>query len=183
MSQEQNAAQQLQVHNVFKIKAIISRLFPNINHKFDAKWLNEHVDKNPPYRPFLLYNKYDLKYAGKQETNNHHYTIEATFKEGITNLDEIIAKVYKDDYALNCIWEKRYENNYKGFGFNSQAEVAISIELSYRKVLFFANPSCLIYDRHGVCHRKKPDFLVIYKGQPRILEVDGKDFHENAFYD
>lgn len=183
MNHKLNASQQIKVHNIYKIKAILSRLFPNANHRFDAEWFNKHIDKNPPY-PRFLYNKtYYLRYEGKQETNNHHYSIEAALSEAINKLEDIIKKVYKDDLALTAIWNKRQENNYKDFGFNSQAEVAISIELSNRRILFFSNPICLIYDRHGTGHRKKPDFLVVYKGQTRILEVDGKDFHENAFDD
>ncbi|ACK68992.1 hypothetical protein PCC7424_0529 [Gloeothece citriformis PCC 7424] len=178
-----NEGQQLKPHIVHRIKSILSNLYPNASEKFDANWLNKHISKASPYPPFIYDNKYSLKYAGKQGTDNHHYTIEAHNEIDEKKLQQVIKKVYKDANALNYIWNQRNENKYKGFGFQSQAEVAIAIELGRRKILFFSNPTCLIFDKYGRQSQKRPDFLVIYKGQARILEVDGKDVHENAFED
>lgn len=170
-------------HNIYRIKSILSQLFPNAKERFDAKWLNDNIDKQKTQKPFIYQKKYWLRYAGKQGTENHHYTIEAKEEKEKEKLQKVVEKVYKDAKALDYLWAKKTEERYKNFGFESQAEVAIAIELSKRKVLFFSNATCLIPDRYGEKHQKRPDFLVVYKGQTRILEVDGKDFHENAFED
>jgi Protein of unknown function (DUF559) len=173
----------LKPHSIYHIKSILSGLFPNSTVKFDAKFFNSKIDKSPVNRVFIYEQRFSLRYAGKQGTENHHYTIEARNAADRERLDKIIKKIYKDATALNNIWDKRNENHYKNFGFESQAEVAIAIEFSRRQILFFSNPTCLIHDRSGNKSQKRPDFLVIYKGKARILEVDGGEFHENAFED
>jgi very-short-patch-repair endonuclease len=51
--------------------------------------------------------------------------------------------------------------------------------LEKRGVLFFANAKCRIRNRLGKVETKEADFLVFYQGETRILEVDGKEYHQD----
>ncbi len=46
-------------------------------------------------------------------------------------------------------------------------------------MLFFANARCRIYNRSNKYETKEADFLVCYQGKVRILEVDGREYHQD----
>jgi len=49
--------------------------------------------------------------------------------------------------------------------------------------LFFANARCRISNRQKITQTKESDFLVFHKKQVRILEVDGREYHQAAAED
>jgi hypothetical protein len=57
--------------------------------------------------------------------------------------------------------------------FRTQSEVAIAREFDAAKVLFFPQCACRITGPTGRRVTREPDFLVIYRGTPGILELDG----------
>ncbi|MBE9119116.1 DUF559 domain-containing protein [Lusitaniella coriacea LEGE 07157] len=161
----------------------MTQLFENSKEVFDAGFFNKKVGHEYIGKEYIHEGQFSIKYAGKRETPNHHYTIEAVRKKDEGRLGDVVLKVYKDAKALDAIWGRRNRAHYKNMGFESPAEVAVAIEFSRRKILFFSNPTCLIEDRSGVPVTRRPDFLVVYKGQTRILEVDGGQYHQNALED
>ncbi len=50
-------------------------------------------------------------------------------------------------------------------------------------MLFFPNAKCRVRNRLGLTETKEADFLVLYRGTPRILEVDGREYHQQATED
>ena len=66
---------------------------------------------------------------------------------------------------------------------NWQAELDIAIAFENRGILFFANSRCRIQDRLGTPETKEVDFLVCHKGKVRILEIDGREFHQQSSLD
>jgi very-short-patch-repair endonuclease len=51
--------------------------------------------------------------------------------------------------------------------------------LEKRGVLFFASARCRIRNRLKQTETKEADFLVFYQGKTRILEVDGREYHQD----
>jgi|688.fasta_scaffold566508_2 very-short-patch-repair endonuclease len=72
---------------------------------------------------------------------------------------------------------------WNGLQLRSPAEQKIAEELEKRQILFFANSRCRITTRIGITETKEADFLIYYKGNSRILEVDGQEYHQSAAKD
>ena len=62
--------------------------------------------------------------------------------------------------------------SWNGLRFRSQSEIAVSRELSSRKILYFPLPAAV----RGIT-KLEPDFLICHKGQWGVLEVHGEPFH------
>jgi len=76
-----------------------------------------------------------------------------------------------------------YPKTWNGIVLRSPAEVAIAEALQQQGVLFFANARCRLCNRLGQLQTSETDFLIVRKGVLRILEVDGKTFHQDPSVD
>lgn len=75
------------------------------------------------------------------------------------------------------------ETLWNGMILRSPAEVAIAEALQRKGVLFFANAKCRLRNRLEPAETWEADFLVFYQGIARILEVDGRAYHQNPGLD
>lgn len=71
---------------------------------------------------------------------------------------------------------------WKYLRFRSASEIKIAEELDNRGVLFFPNCARRV-TTNARRAKKEPDFLIFYKGQWGILEVDGGNVHTSATKD
>lgn len=71
------------------------------------------------------------------------------------------------------------ETFWNGMLLRSPAEVAVAEALQRKGVLFFANAKCRLCTRLGQVETWEADFLVFYQGTARILEVDGRAYHQD----
>lgn len=62
-----------------------------------------------------------------------------------------------------------------GLYFRSKSEISLYFALKSANVLFFPLP--VAQKSHPF--RREPDFLIIHKGVPAIIEVDGPEFHKD----
>jgi very-short-patch-repair endonuclease len=175
-------------HNIFRIKDILFRLFPSTKVQFNAEWLNEKFP-NRTRNDSFVYGEYTVIYSGMKSVFSngrkyHHYQIRGNSEKAKEKLEKAIAEAYKANKALTVKWEEsKKDTDFKWFEFQSGAELAIAEELRKRNILFFCNAKCLISNRYDEQEQMIPDFLVIYQGKARILEVDGKEYHKNHFKD
>jgi hypothetical protein len=65
---------------------------------------------------------------------------------------------------------------WEGFRFHSKTEVKIAEAFERAGVVFLPNCLARVGDRDSRCNRE-PDFLVVHRGRPAVLEVDGQPWH------
>jgi very-short-patch-repair endonuclease len=176
-------------HNTHRIKDILFRLFPNTRVQFNADWLNEKLPEKRRNYSFV-YGEYTVIYSclkpvcSPNGKKYHHYQIKGNTEKSQKKLKQVIEDAYRNNKSLTVQWEENNKDkNFKWFEFQSGAELAIAEELTKRKMLFFCNAKCLISNRYNEQEKMTPDFMVIYQGKARILEVDGKEYHKNHFQD
>jgi very-short-patch-repair endonuclease len=71
------------------------------------------------------------------------------------------------------------ETFWNGMVLRSPSEMAVAEALQRKRVLFFVNAKCRLCSRLGQLETWETDFLVFYQGIPRILEVDGRAYHQD----
>ena len=175
-------------HNIYKIKSILFNLFPGTNVNFNAEWLNNKVPDKTKKTGFV-YGEYALAYScakglHKQDVKQYqHYKIKGNNQKSQERLEKIINHIYRKSKALAHKWEEINAEDFKWFEFKNDAELAVAEELTKRNILFFCNAKCLITNRFNKHEKMSPDFLVIYQGKARILEIDGAEYHKNHFTD
>lgn len=76
-----------------------------------------------------------------------------------------------------------YPKIWNGIILRSPAEIAVAEALQQQGVLFFANAKCRLCNRLGQLETWETDFLIVRKGVLRILEVDGRTYHQNPSAD
>lgn len=173
-------------HDIFRIKDILFRLFPNTKEAFNADWLNKKfTDKEKNKK--IGYREYTIIYSGMKFINGHknknqHYKIIGNTSKAKEKLVKVIEEVYRTSKCLAFKWEER-TTDFEWFELNSPAEMAVVEELNKRNVLFFCNARCLISDRYNEQEKMIPDFLVVYQGKARVLEIDGEEYHKDNFKD
>lgn len=84
----------------------------------------------------------------------------------------------EEDIGLNnCFFKTETIIEHDGLRFRSPAEIPIYKELKKRQLLFFPNAAAVL----GVSGLKRePDFLICLKGRWGILEVMGKEHHNET---
>lgn len=122
-----------------------------------------------------------LRYIGQPGGVNTEYLweikIDSLFAEKVNTLYEQI--INGQPALAQTQQSSEYAYSLKGLNYRSPAEVKIAAALEKRGVLFFANARCRIATRHKQTETKEADFLVFCQGRARILEVDGKEFHQD----
>ena len=154
---------------------------------FNADWLNKKIPKKIK-NEFFIHGEYKIIYSGKRSilsngSEFHHYKIKGDNKKAQDKLEIVVNEVYRNSQALAYKWAEAKGENFKWFEFQSEAELAIAEELTKRNILFFCNAKCLISNTFNTSEKMIPDFLVIYQGKSRILEIDGVEYHKNHFTD
>lgn len=174
---------------------LLSRLFPTRN--WTSQWLKENV-KNSPNGYFSFSDgRLALTYKGQPDGARTefeyeiavHHTLAQELTEAYKAIQDSLVLVPNTSYSLppdSKYNQYRKDNNtyeWNTLVFRSPAEIDIAKALEEKGVLFFANSRCRIRNRAGVAETKEPDFLVVHKGKVRILEVDGKEYHQQAHLD
>jgi hypothetical protein len=77
----------------------------------------------------------------------------------------------------NCFFKTETTIEHDGLRFRSPAEIAIYDELKKRKLVFLPNAAA-VFGCAGM--KKEPDFLICSKGRWGILEVMGKEHHNET---
>ena len=165
---------------------VLSRLEPQVSWTSD--WLHANVRHRPERRMQL--GIYIIEYKGQPGgyKTQHKWRIYTNEVREKARLDEVV-----NLKVLGIIHNKKQPEQspgypdepftWNGLQLRSPAEQKIAEELEKRKILFFANARCRITARIGLTETKEVDFLVYYKGNSRILEVDGQEYHQSAAKD
>lgn len=174
-------------HSIHRTKEILFKLFPDSKIKFDATWLGKNIPERVKGISFI-HGEYTITYVGHKATISNgrvlsHYKIKGNTEKNQNKLSLVIEEVYKNSKVLTFQWEEKQTKDFKWFEFNSLGELAIAEELTKRNILFFCNAKCLISNKFNEAEKMIPDFLVIYQGKARILEVDGEQYHGDRFND
>ena len=74
----------------------------------------------------------------------------------------------------NCFFKTEATIEHNGLRFRSPAEIPVYEELKRRKLVFFPNAAAVFGEK---ALKKEPDFLICHKGKWGILEVMGKEHH------
>jgi len=101
---------------------------------------------------------------------------------------EYLRQVAKGERKTNQ--GRQFESEIKGTGlivwqklhFRSSAEQKIAEALDRREVLYLPNCAARLGPAEHR-HNKEPDFLICHEGKWGILQVDGKEFHQQAALD
>ncbi|NJK64998.1 MAG: hypothetical protein HC921_21860 [Synechococcaceae cyanobacterium SM2_3_1] len=94
-----------------------------------------------------------------------------------------IAVSHKGSQASQPSGDIEEEIRWNTLVFRSPAELKVAQVLEARGLLFFANARGRVPNRMGVTETREPDLMVVYGGEVRILEVDGREFHPSAAED
>lgn len=177
---------------------MLSRLLPG--HEWKSNWLHDNVRKNSSISFDM---GITLSYQGQTLGSGHEHEWEIqvdprwaeklnqAYRE-ITALvigQGVVKKLDKTSIALpgkvDDSNHPRADSTYtwNNLSFRSPAEIAVAKALESRGLLFFPNAKCRIRNRLGIAETKETDFLVFYKGTSRILEVDGKQYHQQPVED
>ena len=174
---------------------LLSRLFPGRN--WSSQWLRENVKDSADQRCSLPDGRLTLTYKGQPGGHNAEHAYEITVHQSLIKELDQAYKAIQDISALvpvpvnplppNNKYNQYLKSNgiyeWNGIVFRSPPEIDIAMALEKKGVVFFANSKCRIRDRVGVTKTKESDFLVFHKGKVRILEVDGKEYHQQAHSD
>lgn len=176
---------------------LLSRLFPT--QDWTSQWLKENVKNSskgyfssPDGRLTLTYKGQPdgAKTEFEYEIAVHHTLAQELTKaykavqDSLTNpcpIDTDALLPPNSKYSQYRTKEGTYEWN--NIIFRSPAEIDIAVGLEEKGVLFFTNSRCRVRNRAGFTETKETDFLVFHKGKVRILEVDGKEYHQKAHLD
>ena len=153
---------------------MLSRIFPR--QTWTANWL--HSNASPSYS---FGNGVTLTYAGQPFGSGTQHVWEIKISD--SRWAEVVSKAHDDISSRTIVptgLQPRRDGTYEwnSLIFRSLAEIEIAKALDRKGILFFPNARCRIYDRLGAAEIKETDFLVFYQGKARILEVDGKDYHQ-----
>jgi len=167
----QHLAYQLQTSQMLRM---LSRIFPG--QTWTPTWLHDNVRPSYSFR-----NGIAISYGGQPfgSGTQHLWEIKISNSQWI----ETVSKAHKDISSSSLAatgLEPRRDGTYEwnSLKFRSPAEIEVAKVLESRGVLFFSNARCRIHDRLGTPETKETDFLVFYQGKARILEVDGKNYHQ-----
>jgi very-short-patch-repair endonuclease len=165
---------------------VLSRLAPQ--QAWTSDWLTANVRNKPDQR--MILGSYIIEYKGQPGgyRTQHTWRIYTNNDREKVRLDQAVES---KNPALIPTQQPQYQSSgstdepftWNGLQLRSPAEQKIAEELEKRKILFFANARCRITTRIGITETKEADFLIYYKGNSRILEVDGQEYHQSAAKD
>jgi hypothetical protein len=187
-SQSISVAPKVLVYNLqtTQLLKMLSRIFPT--WECSSEWLHKNVRKHGTYT-FQQDIGIVLKYTGQPGGANteHHWEIrvDSLFAERVRTCYE---QIISGESALMPLQQgstesSQYSHSFNGLNFRSLAEVKIATCLEKRGILFFANARCRIRSRSKQTETKEADFLVFYQSSARILEVDGREYHQDRAKD
>ncbi|MDM3858363.1 MAG: DUF559 domain-containing protein [Aphanizomenon gracile PMC644.10] len=165
---------------------VLSRLAPQ--QVWTSDWLQANVRKKADQKmilgPYIIEYKGQPGGAGKQ----HTWRMYTNNDREKVRLDEAVKSKSPGLIPVQQPQSQSSESTDEAFTWNglqlrSLAEQKIAEELQKRQILFFANSRCRIATRIGITETKEADFLIYYKGNSRILEVDGQEYHQSAAKD
>lgn len=163
---------------------MLTKIFPTI--EWNSDWLHGSVRRNGSY---TFQQGVVLIYKGQPSgSNTQHFweiRVDSRFAEKVRAYYDLIVN---NELALIPIQERtsnnsEYPYSLNGLNFRSKAEQELAKALEKRGVLFFANSKCRIRNRLNQTETKETDFLVFYKGNARIIEVDGQEHHQDRSKD
>ena len=165
---------------------VLSRLAPQ--QAWTSDWLTANVRNKPDQR--MILSSYIIEYKGQRGgyRTQHTWRIYTNDDREKVRLDQAVES---QNPGLIPTQQPQYQSSgstdepftWNGLQLRSPAEQKIAEELEKRKILFFANARCRITTRIGITETKEADFLIYYKGNSRILEVDGQEYHQSAAKD
>lgn len=161
---------------------ILSRLAPQ--QAWTSEWL--HANLRRKYPQGMTLGKYFMEYKGQPNGagTEHRWAISTKDFEERTKLENAIKQKQNGIVITNKQQNNQYTSfKWKGFQLRSEAEQKIAEELEKRNILFFVNAKCRLPDKNNVSQTREIDFIIFYKGQYRILEVDGREYHQTAAQD
>lgn len=167
----EHLAYQLQTSQML---SMLSKIFPR--QTWTANWLHSNV------RPTHSFgNGVTLSYVGQPFGSGTQHVWEITISD--SRWAEAVSRAHEDISSRAIVptdLQPRRDGTYEwnSLTFRSLAEIEIAKVLDRKGVLFFPNARCRIHNRLGTPEIKETDFLVFYQGKARILEVDGKDYHQ-----
>jgi very-short-patch-repair endonuclease len=165
---------------------VLSRLAPQ--QAWTSDWLTANVRNKPDQR--MILSSYIIEYKGQPGgyRTQHTWRIYTNNDREKVRLDQAVKSktpglipTEQPQYQSSGSTDEPFTWN--GLQLRSPAEQKIAEELEKRKILFFANARCRITTRIGITETKEADFLIYYKGNSRILEVDGQEYHQSAAKD
>ncbi|OKH42923.1 hypothetical protein NIES2101_31930 [Calothrix sp. HK-06] len=116
--------------------------------------------------------------GGSRKEHLWEIKIDSVFTQRIQTLYEQIINNQTVSTVISST-NSQYPYTHKDLYYRSPAEIKIAQALEKRAVLFFASARCRIPSRNTLTETKEVDFLVFYKGSTRILEVDGREYHQD----
>ena len=161
---------------------VLTRLAPQT--AWTSDWL--HANVRQKFKGKMSLGKYLLEHYEKPQGDKkeHRWKISTDHLLEKTRLDQAVKK-QQPGLVIASEPSQNAEEPFKWNGLNlrSIAEQRIAEELEKRHILFFANARCRITNRQNIIETKEPDFIVFYKKTTRILEVDGREYHQSAATD
>ncbi|MCJ2541569.1 DUF559 domain-containing protein [Thermostichus vulcanus] len=163
---------------------VLSTLTPGFHWTTD--WL--HANVRGSEQPFQ-FGPYRLSYKGQPggRGTEHQWCIFSEDSQHAQRLEQIVNGILTRSRMPVPIAQPQTEAqqafSFQGMTYRSPAEVAIAKVLEARGIPFFPNARCRIVNRSGITLTQETDFLVFVQGKARILEVDGREFHQDAAAD
>jgi len=161
---------------------VLTRLSPQT--AWTSDWL--HANVKDKFKGKMGLGKYVLEHYEKPQGDRkeHRWKISTENTNEKARLDQAVKKQQPGLVIASEPIPKAEGNfNWNGLNLRSIAEQKIAEELEKRHILFFVNARCRISDRRNIVETKEADFIIFYKKQARILEVDGREYHQSAATD
>ncbi len=171
---------------------VMDRLTPG--YSWPSGWLHDNVAKDRTPKAFGT--GYQIMYLGQPggKGSQHQWNIQGINKQYQVNLAEAVRLAQSGSKTAIAVSQNGFQASqplgdveedilWNSLVFRSPAELKIAEVLEARGLLFFANARGRVLNRLGVTETREPDLLVIYRGEVRILEVDGREFHPSAAED
>ncbi len=165
---------------------VLSRLAPQ--QVWTSDWLQANIRKKADQK--MILGPYIIEYKGQPGgyKAQHTWRIHTNNVREKVRLDEAVKSktpglipTQQPPHQSSGSTDETFTWN--GLQLRSPAEQKIAEELEKRQILFFANSRCRITTRIGITETKEADFLIYYKANSRILEVDGQEYHQSAAKD
>ncbi|NJL99426.1 MAG: DUF559 domain-containing protein [Synechococcaceae cyanobacterium SM2_3_2] len=157
---------------------VLSHLTPET--RWTSDWLHTNIRESR--RPFA-FGPYQICYGGQPggRGSEHQWQIISDQPQAAAHLDAILSAIRtRSQLPVLATPPRRATGQTQPGSYRSEAEATLGDVLEARGILFYANSRCRIRNRAGITLTQEPDFLVIVGGKARILEVDGREYHQDA---
>lgn len=168
--------------NTTSMLKVLTRLDSKVGWTSD--WLHKNI--RVPIQERII-GLYVLTYVGQPNGvgTEHYWRIYTQDDQSKIRLDQAVKGRAQNIVPIQNFNQQNSDSqfNWNGLLLRSPAEQKIAEVLNEKGILFFANARCRIKNRTQVTETKETDFLIFYKNSVRVLEVDGKEFHQSAAND